>query len=86
MAQQELKVKAAQKEAEDRKREKLADLEARKQVKLQIEADKKERAEKAAREKACVAAVHRLQLLFLHADDPFSALITQQSARGQVCA
>lgn len=53
-AQQELKTKAALKEAEDRKREKLADLEARKRVKQQIEADKRERAEKAAREKASV--------------------------------
>lgn len=53
-AQQELKLKQAEKEAEARKREKLADMQAKNKVKQQIEQDKKERAEKAAREKAYV--------------------------------
>ncbi|KAM0786167.1 hypothetical protein ACM66B_006974 [Microbotryomycetes sp. NB124-2] len=47
-----LQVKEAEKEAQQRKADKLADLKARAAVRAQIEADKKARAEKAAREKA----------------------------------
>ncbi|KAK4050007.1 hypothetical protein OIV83_003831 [Microbotryomycetes sp. JL201] len=47
-----LQVKEAEKEAAQRKAEKLADLKARAAVRAQIEADKKARADKAAREKA----------------------------------
>jgi len=46
------KLKEANKEAEQRKRDKIEDAKARAAVKAQIEADKKARAEKAAREKA----------------------------------
>ncbi|KAF8347936.1 ubiquitin-related domain-containing protein [Amanita rubescens] len=49
---EELKVKQAMQEAEAKKREKIEDARARAAVKAQIEADKKARAEKAAREKA----------------------------------
>ncbi|KAL0953986.1 hypothetical protein HGRIS_005144 [Hohenbuehelia grisea] len=49
---EDLKVKEALKEAEQRKRDKIEDAKARAAVKAQIEADKKARAEKAAREKA----------------------------------
>ncbi|TRM58730.1 ubiquitin-related domain-containing protein [Schizophyllum amplum] len=49
---EDLKLKEAQKEAEAKKREKLEDAKARAAIKAQIEADKKARAEKAAREKA----------------------------------
>ncbi|GAA6022324.1 hypothetical protein JCM10207_003285 [Rhodosporidiobolus poonsookiae] len=49
---EELKVKEAQREAEKRKKEKADDLAARNRIKAQIEADKKARAEKAARDKA----------------------------------
>ncbi|KAL1718138.1 ubiquitin-related domain-containing protein [Schizophyllum commune] len=49
---EELKVKEAQKEAEAKRREKIEDQKARAAIKAQIEADKRARAEKAAREKA----------------------------------
>ncbi|CAG8613856.1 11022_t:CDS:2, partial [Acaulospora colombiana] len=49
---QEMKVKEALKEAEQRKKDKLDDAKARAEIKAQIEADKKARAEKAAKEKA----------------------------------
>lgn len=49
---EELKVKQAMQEVEAKKREKLEEARARAAVKAQIEADKKARAEKAAREKA----------------------------------
>ncbi|KZW00449.1 hypothetical protein EXIGLDRAFT_721964 [Exidia glandulosa HHB12029] len=49
---EELKLKEAEKEAEKKKREKIEDARARAAVKAQIEADKKARAERAAREKA----------------------------------
>jgi len=48
----ELKAKESMKDMEKRKQEKLDDSRARAKVKAQIEADKRERAEKAAREKA----------------------------------
>lgn len=51
-AQADLKLKQAQKDAEERKRDKQLELDARNRVKAQIEADKKARAEKAARDKA----------------------------------
>ncbi|KAF8638450.1 hypothetical protein AX17_002207 [Amanita inopinata Kibby_2008] len=49
---EDLKVKQALQEAEAKKREKLEDVRARAAVKAQIAADRKARAEKAAREKA----------------------------------
>ncbi|KZT69290.1 hypothetical protein DAEQUDRAFT_726872 [Daedalea quercina L-15889] len=49
---EELKAKEVKKDLEAKKREKLEDAQARARVKAQIEADKRERAEKAAREKA----------------------------------
>lgn len=49
---EDMKLKEAQKEAEARKREKMEDIKARQRIKAQIEADKRERAEKTAREKA----------------------------------
>ncbi|KAJ3993082.1 ubiquitin-related domain-containing protein [Lentinula boryana] len=49
---EELQAKEAIKEAQQKKRDKLEDAKARAAVKAQIEADKKARAEKAAREKA----------------------------------
>ncbi|PVF93923.1 hypothetical protein CPB86DRAFT_789590 [Serendipita vermifera] len=49
---QEMQVKEAMKEAEQRKQDKIADTKTRAEIKAQIEADKKARAEKAAREKA----------------------------------
>jgi len=49
---EEVKIKQALKDAEDKKREKIEDARARAAIKAQIEADKKARAEKAAREKA----------------------------------
>ncbi|KAF7798704.1 hypothetical protein EIP86_009928 [Pleurotus ostreatoroseus] len=49
---EELKQKEILKEAEAKRREKLEDAKARAAIKAQIEADKKARAEKAAREKA----------------------------------
>ncbi|EPT01102.1 hypothetical protein FOMPIDRAFT_1016089 [Fomitopsis schrenkii] len=49
---EELKAKEIQKDLEAKKREKLEDAKARARVKAQIEADRRERAEKAAREKA----------------------------------
>jgi len=49
---EEMKAKEAIKEAEQRRRDKIADAKAKAAVKVQIEADKRERAEKAAREKA----------------------------------
>lgn len=49
---EEIKVKEMKKEAEAKRREKLEDAKARAAIKAQIEADKRERAEKAAREKA----------------------------------
>ncbi|KAF8902365.1 ubiquitin-related domain-containing protein [Gymnopilus junonius] len=49
---EDLKIKEAEKEAAAKKREKIEDAKARAAVKAQIEADKKARAEKAAREKA----------------------------------
>lgn len=48
----EMKLKQALKEAEDKKREKIEDARAKAAIKVQIEADKKARAEKFAREKA----------------------------------
>ncbi|KAK0202411.1 ubiquitin-related domain-containing protein [Desarmillaria ectypa] len=49
---EDLKAKEAIKEAEQRKRDKIEEAKAKAAVKAQIEADKKVRAEKAAREKA----------------------------------
>ena len=49
---EDLKLKEALKEADARKKEKVEDAKARAKIKAQIEIDKKERAEKAAREKA----------------------------------
>jgi len=49
---EEIQTKQALKEAEDKKREKLEDARAKAAVRAQIEADKKARAEKAAKEKA----------------------------------
>ncbi|KAH0836830.1 ubiquitin-related domain-containing protein [Lanmaoa asiatica] len=49
---EELKAKEIVKEAEQRRRDKIEDAKARAAVRAQIEADKKARAEKAAREKA----------------------------------
>ncbi|TYJ52970.1 hypothetical protein B9479_006391 [Cryptococcus floricola] len=49
---EDMKIKEMQKDVERKKREKLEDAKARAAIKAQIEADKKERAEKAAREKA----------------------------------
>lgn len=49
---EELKQKEMLKEAEAKRREKLEDAKARAAIKAQIEADKRERAERAAREKA----------------------------------
>jgi len=49
---EDLRLKEAIKEAEAKKREKIEDAKAKAAVKAQIEADKKARAEKAAREKA----------------------------------
>ncbi|ADV23763.1 DNA-binding protein [Cryptococcus gattii E566] len=49
---EDLKLKGALQDAEQKKREKLEDRKARAAIKAQIEADKRERAEKAAREKA----------------------------------
>jgi len=49
---EDLKLKEAMKEAEAKKREKIEDAKAKAAIKAQIEADKKARAEKAAREKA----------------------------------
>ncbi|PFH46668.1 hypothetical protein AMATHDRAFT_69297 [Amanita thiersii Skay4041] len=49
---EDIKIKQAEKEAEAKKREKIEDAKARAAIKAQIEADKKARAEKAAREKA----------------------------------
>nr|KIR88093.1 hypothetical protein I308_01145 [Cryptococcus tetragattii IND107] len=49
---EDLKLKEALQDAEQKKREKLEDRKARAAIKAQIEADKRERAEKAAREKA----------------------------------
>ena len=49
---EDLKLKEALKEADARKKEKIDDAKARARIKAQIEADKKERAEKTAREKA----------------------------------
>lgn len=51
-AREEMKRKEIAREAELKRQEKQADLEAKKRVREQIEADKRERAEKAAREKA----------------------------------
>ncbi|KAL0058762.1 hypothetical protein AAF712_014534 [Marasmius tenuissimus] len=50
--QEDLKAKEAIKEAEQKRRDKIEEQQARARVKAQIEADKRERAEKAAREKA----------------------------------
>ncbi|GAA6064505.1 hypothetical protein JCM10212_001813 [Sporobolomyces blumeae] len=49
---QELQMKEAQKQADQRKRDKADEIAARKRIKDQIEADKRARAEKTAREKA----------------------------------
>ncbi|KZT07347.1 uncharacterized protein LAESUDRAFT_812327 [Laetiporus sulphureus 93-53] len=49
---EEIKAKELMKEAEAKRREKLEDAKARAAIKAQIEADKRERAERAAREKA----------------------------------
>ncbi|PCH44531.1 hypothetical protein WOLCODRAFT_139057 [Wolfiporia cocos MD-104 SS10] len=49
---EEIQAKELKKEAEAKRREKLEDAKARAAIKAQIEADKRERAEKAAREKA----------------------------------
>jgi hypothetical protein len=49
---EDLKAKEIVKEAEQRRRDKIEDAKAREAVRAQIEADKKSRAEKAAREKA----------------------------------
>jgi hypothetical protein len=51
-AREELKRKEIAKEAELKRQEKQADIDAKKRVKEQIEADKRERAERTAREKA----------------------------------
>ncbi|KAK8864686.1 hypothetical protein IAR55_001938 [Kwoniella newhampshirensis] len=51
-AKEDMQLKEMQKEADRKKREKLEDQRARAAIKAQIEADKRERAEKAAREKA----------------------------------
>ncbi|KAG9003594.1 hypothetical protein FRB93_011012 [Tulasnella sp. JGI-2019a] len=51
-AREAMKIKEANKEAEKRKQEKIDDAKARAAIKAQIEADKRERAEKIAREKA----------------------------------
>ena len=51
-AREEMKQKEMARDAEIKRQEKAADLAAKKRVKEQIEADKRERAEKAAREKA----------------------------------
>ncbi|CAD6928344.1 unnamed protein product [Tilletia controversa] len=50
-AREDLKKKELTKEAEEKKREKKMEAEARARVKAQIESDKRERAERAAREK-----------------------------------
>nr|XP_019046566.1 DNA-binding protein [Kwoniella bestiolae CBS 10118]OCF25496.1 DNA-binding protein [Kwoniella bestiolae CBS 10118] len=49
---EEMQAKELQKQAEQKRREKLEDQRAKAAIKAQIEADKRERAEKAAREKA----------------------------------
>ncbi|WVR06777.1 hypothetical protein IAU60_003812 [Kwoniella sp. DSM 27419] len=49
---EDMQAKEMQKEADRKRREKLEDQKARAAIKAQIEADKRERAEKAAREKA----------------------------------
>lgn len=49
---QEVEARDMMKEAEKKRREKIEEKKAREAVRLQIEADKRERAEKAAREKA----------------------------------
>ncbi|KIJ34832.1 hypothetical protein M422DRAFT_34931 [Sphaerobolus stellatus SS14] len=49
---EDLKVKEAMKEAEQRRKEKIEDAKARAAIKAKIEADKRERAERTAREKA----------------------------------
>ncbi|CAE6506001.1 unnamed protein product [Rhizoctonia solani] len=49
---EELKIKEAEKEARQRKQDKIDDAKAKAAVRAQIEADKKARAEKAAKEKA----------------------------------
>ncbi|KAF8956939.1 ubiquitin-related domain-containing protein [Flammula alnicola] len=49
---EDMKLKEALKDAADKKREKIEDAKAKAAIKAQIEADKKARAEKAAREKA----------------------------------
>lgn len=51
-AREELKRKEMARDAELKRQEKQADLDAKKRVKEQIEADKRERAERTAREKA----------------------------------
>ncbi|EIM80332.1 uncharacterized protein STEHIDRAFT_105379 [Stereum hirsutum FP-91666 SS1] len=51
-AKEDLQAKQAMKDAEAKRREKIEDAKARAAIKAQIEADKRERAEKAAREKA----------------------------------
>jgi len=51
-AREALKVKEAEKEAARKKQEKIDDAKAKAAIKAQIEADKRERAEKIAREKA----------------------------------
>jgi len=51
-AREALKIKEADKEAAKRKQEKIDDAKARAAIKAQIEADKRERAEKIARERA----------------------------------
>ncbi|KAG8930081.1 hypothetical protein FRC02_004652 [Tulasnella sp. 418] len=51
-AREELKIKELEKEALRKRQEKLDDAKAKAAIKAQIEADKRERAEKAAREKA----------------------------------
>ncbi|ORY26338.1 ubiquitin-related domain-containing protein [Naematelia encephala] len=51
-AKEDLELKEVQKEAERKKREKLEDAKAKAAIKAQIELDKKERAERVAREKA----------------------------------
>ncbi|KAK0525671.1 hypothetical protein OC834_005081 [Tilletia horrida] len=51
VAREEMKKREAIKEAEAKKREKLEEAQARARIKAQIEADKRERAAKAAREK-----------------------------------
>ncbi|WWC62199.1 uncharacterized protein I303_104794 [Kwoniella dejecticola CBS 10117] len=49
---EDMQAKELQKQAEQKRREKLEDAKAKAAIKAQIEADKRERAEKAAREKA----------------------------------